>query len=122
MAVPGFVESLFGGVEANLKRVLVEAFRYALPNGRFGPPTHQSKSESFQAYYVESTTPASTGEFSIEHGMGRAPYLAMVVGSLESSGVVLNPVLEVSRPADGRRVYLRPHAGSTSAPFFLLLE
>jgi hypothetical protein len=121
MAVPGFVDSLLGGVEANLKRVLTEAFRYALPNNRFGPVENQTKSESFQAYYLVSTTASDTSEFSIVHGIGRIPYLAVPVLPLASSGVVL-PVLRVTRPADGQRVYLKCDAGSTSALFAILVE
>ena len=121
MATVGFVESLLGGVEANLKRVLTEAFRYALPNGRFGPVDHQTKSESFGAYYVVSTTASDTGEFSIVHGMGRAPYLAVPILPVNSSGFVL-PVVRVTRPADGQRVYLKADAVSTNAIFTLLLE
>jgi hypothetical protein len=121
MAVPAFIESLLGGVEANLKRVLTEAFRYALPNGRFGPVENQTKSESFSAYYQESTTPSDTSEFSIVHGMGRLPYLAVPVLRIDSSGAML-PVLRVTRPADGQRVYLKCDAGSTSMPFALLVE
>lgn len=121
MAVPGFVESLLGGVEANLKRVLTEAFRYALPNGRFGPVENQTKSESFGAYYQVSLTATDTGEFSIAHGMGRTPYLAVPVLPLDSSGGML-PVLRVTRPADGQRVYLKADAGSTNTAFVLLVE
>ena len=121
MAVPGFAESLIGGLPIDVKRALTEVLRYIIPNGRFGPVEHQTKSESFQAYYVNSTSDPSTGEFSIVHGMGRTPYLAVPVLSLESSGTTL-PVLRVSRPADGQRVYLRADAGSTNAPFSLLLE
>jgi hypothetical protein len=121
MAVSAFIESLLGGVEANLKRVLTEAFRYALPNGRFGPVENQTKSESFSAYYQESTTPSDTSEFSIVHGMGRLPYLAVPVLRIDSSGAML-PVLRVTRPADGQRVYLKCDAGSTSMPFALLVE
>jgi hypothetical protein len=121
MAVPAFIESLLGGVEANLKRVLTEAFRYALPNGRFGPVENQTKSESFQAYYMVSTTASDTGEFSIVHGMGRVPYLAIPVLPVDSSGTVL-PVLQTTRPADGQRLYFKAHAGSTGLPFALLVE
>lgn len=121
MASPGFIDSLLGGVEANLKRVLTEAFRYALMNGKFGPVDHQTKAESFAAYYVVSTTASDTGEFSVVHGLGRTPYLAVPILPLDSSVVKL-PVVAVSRPADGQRVYLKADAGSTNAVFALLLE
>lgn len=119
MASVGFVESLLGGVAADTKRVLLEAFRYVLPNGRFGPVEHQTKSESFQAYMLLSTTATSTGEFSILHGMGRAPYLVVPVIPLDQSGARLVP-LEVSRVADSQRIYFK--STSTSAPFAVLAE
>lgn len=121
MALPAFAEALFGGLESATKRVLTEFVRYALPNGRFGPIEHQTKSESFQAYYVISTTASDTGEFSVVHGMGRAPYLTVPVMPLDSTGVML-PVLRVTRAADNQRAYFKADAGSTNAVFALLLE
>lgn len=121
MAVSGYLESLLGGLPADVKRVLTEAFRYVLPNGRFGPIEHQTKSESFQAYYVTSTTATSTSEFSIVHGMGRTPYLAVRLLDVGSSNTG-DPVLRVPRPADAQRVYLKADAGSTNMVFSLLLE
>lgn len=120
MAVPGFVESLLGGVEADLKRVLVEAFRYVLPNGRFGPIAHQTKLESFQAYYSTATTNSTANdEFSIVHGMGRTPYFCQPVVPLDTPGAKLVR-LEVSRAADGQRVYLK--SPEASAPIAVILE
>ena len=120
MAVPGLVESLLGGVAPDLKRALVEVFRYVLPTGRFGPVEHQTKLESFQAYYANSTTSSTANdEFSIVHGLGRTPYLAQQVLSLESSGGQFVR-LTVSRPADSQRVYLR--SPEVSAPIAVILE
>lgn len=121
MASFGFVESLLGGLEATIKRPLLEAFRYVVSNGRFGPAAHQTKSESFQAYYLESTSADSTSEFSILHGMGRTPYLAVPVLPLDLVGARTIP-LEVTRAADAQRVYVKTEAGSTSAPFVMLVE
>ena len=121
MAASGFAESLLGGIEPGLKRVLTELVRYVLPNSRFGPVDHQTKSESFQAYYVNSTTATSTGEFNVVHGMGRTPYVALLAMDLGSSATAF-PVIRNARPADGQRVYLRADAGSTNTPFTLLLE
>ena len=122
MGVPGYVESLLGGVEAGLKRVLSEAFRYALMDNRFGPVDHQVKAESFSGYTLLSTT-AATGneEFSVIHGMGRTPFRIMqVAGVSESSGDRLGVTLTVSRPADSHRLYFR--SASTSVPFALYVE
>lgn len=120
MAVEGYVKALLGGVDATLKRVLQEAFRYVVENGRFGPPEHQTKSESFLAYYVESTTPSTANtEFSIQHGMGKTPYLAIPLIPLGSSGYELRNFV-VTRPADNQRVYFR--TGATNTKVFFLLE
>ena len=121
MAVPGYAEALLGGLSQDVKRVLTELVRYVLPNGRFGPAdAHQTKSESFQAYWMLSTTASTANEeFSIIHGMGRTPYLAVPVMDLVSSGGQSVP-LTVSRPADSQRLYLR--SASTSVPFVLLVE
>lgn len=121
MAQIGFVTSLLGGLDAGLKRALTEIFQYILPNNRFGPVAHQTKSESFQAFYVNSTTAASTSEFSILHGIGRTPYVAVPVIPLDQVGAK-TVLLTVSRAADAQRVYLKADAGSTNAPFSLLLE
>lgn len=121
MSSPGYVESLIGGLEATTKRALVEAFRYILPNSRYGPVEHQTKAENFQGYYAVSTSGTSTGEFSFTHGLGRVPYLALPVLPLDLVGARLIP-LTVTRAADGQRVYLKTEAGSTAAPFALYLE
>lgn len=121
MAVPGYAEALLGGLPGDVKRVLTEVFRYIVPNGRFGPVEHQTKSESFQAYYLNSTTPSDTSEFSVVHGLGRTPYSLVPVLSLESSAVHLVR-LTVTRPADGQRIYLKTDAGSTNRAFSVLVE
>lgn len=121
MASIGFVESLIGGLAADVKRPLLEAFRYILPNARFGPVEHQAKAESFQGYYLSSTSATSTSEFSVVHGLGRTPYLCVPVLPLDLVGARTIP-LTVTRAADGSRVYLKTEAGSTSAPFSIYVE
>ena len=121
MAIPGFVDALLGGLDANTKRALQEVFRYVLPNGRFGPVEHQGKTENFQGYYLSSTTSDSTSEFSVVHGLGRSPYLVMPVLPLDVIGARTVP-LTVTRAADANRVYLKTEAGSTSAAFAVYLE
>lgn len=120
MAVPGFAESLFGGLDATVKKVLTEFVRYALPNNRFGPVDHQTKSESFTAYYVNSTTSSTANdEFSILHGMGTTPYLFTQVVPLNVVGAK-QVRLTVTRAADSQRIYLS--SPDTNAPISLLLE
>ena len=120
MALEGYVLSLLGGFPADAKKSLTEIFRYVLPNGRFGPASHQAKTESFQAVYVSSTTSATANEeFSVLHGLGRAPYLVVPTLPLDVVGGALVR-LQVTRAADAARVYLR--SPDTSAVVMLYLE
>lgn len=120
MATEGYVLSLLGGLEDKTKRALTEVFRYVLPNTKFGPVSHQEKSESFQSYYLVSTTASTANdEFSIVHGMGRTPYLAVPVLPMDVVGAK-TVRLEVSRAADAQRIYLK--SPETSAPIVLLVE
>lgn len=100
---------------------MTEVFRALVPFLRFGPVEHQQKAENFASYAIVSTTATSTGEFSVAHGLGRAPYRAMPVLDLNSSGMSLVSVY-VSRPADASRIYLKADAGSTGKVFALQIE
>ena len=120
MATSQLAESLLGGLEPDTKRVLTEVFRYLVPNGRFGPVSHQLKSENFQGYYVTSTTHTTADtEFSVVHGLGRTPYLAIPVLAMDQVNSRVVP-LQVSRAADGARIYLK--SASTNAVINLYLE
>ena len=121
MASLGGLEALIGSLPADTKRVLTELLRAFVPFLRFGPAEHQAKAENFASYVVVSTTATSTSEFSILHGMGRAPYRAMPVVDLNSSGMEIVP-LRVTRPADASRIYLKTSAGSTNVVFALQIE
>ena len=121
MASLGAIDAELGGLEPTLKRALMAVFRYLVPNLQFGPVDHQTKSLNHQAWFLTSTTATSTSEFSIVHGLGRTPYLAIPVLALGSSATGLIP-LEVTRPADTQRVYLKTTANSTGKVFSLLVE
>lgn len=119
MAGTGYVDALLQGLPSDIRRTLMEVFRYVVPNTRFGPVEDRAKSESFQAYFFAATTAASTGEFSIQHGMSRVPYLAVPMLPLDVVGAQTVP-LEVTRVADSQRIYLK--STSTSAAFNLYVE
>ena len=121
MASIGGLEALIGSLPPDTKRVFTEVLRALVPFLRFGPVTHQTKAENFTSWTIVSTTATSTSEFSILHGLGRAPYRAMPVLDLNSSGMELIP-LRVTRPADASRIYLKTSAGSTGAVFCLQIE
>ena len=120
MAGLGGAEAELGALPSDLKRVFTGLLRYFLPNLRFGP-MDVAKAENFAAYKLTSTAAASTGEFSIQHGMGRVPYLILPVLDVTAVGSRTIP-LTVTRAADNSRLYLKTEAGSTSAVFQLIVE
>ena len=77
------------------------------------------KATNFKLYHTSSTTAASTGLFTLAHGMETTPYLAIPVLDLSQPGATLSPV-EVVRAADGARIYLK--STSTGARVSFLLE
>lgn len=121
MAALGGLESIIGGLPADMRRVMTELLRAFAPFLRYGPVEHQQKAENFASYVIVSTTATSTGEFSVAHGLGRAPYRAMPALDLNSSGMHMVP-LTVTRPADASRIYLKTEAGSTNVVFALQVE
>jgi hypothetical protein len=120
MASPSYVESLFGPLPADQRSVWKRVWDYVLNGLQFGPVSHQSRATNFQAYWLTGTTHETANmEFSIEHGLGRTPYLAIPVLPLDSVGAQAVGLV-VTRSADAYRVYLR--SASTSAAVALLVE
>jgi hypothetical protein len=117
----GGLEALIGSLPADTKRVMQELLRAMVPFLRFGVVEHQMKAENFAGFTLVSTTASDTGEFTVAHGMGRAPFRLMPSLDLNSSGMELVNV-RVSRPADASRIYLKAIAGSTNKVFSLYLE
>ncbi len=77
------------------------------------------KATNFRLYHQPSTTAASTGLFTIQHGMESVPHLAIPVLDLSQPGATLVPV-EVVRAADRTRIYLR--STSTNSKISFLVE
>lgn len=118
MADLGLVEAEFGGTEPRLKQSLVSAFRYVLGNLSFGAVEHQTRAKNFQAYWLTGTTSSNANEeFSIVHGLSRAPSFVFPALPLDQIGSQMVP-LTVSRAADTQRVYLK--SSSTSAVIAVL--
>lgn len=120
MATPEYVIAQLGVIQPDLKRVFGDVFRYVLANLRLGRIAHQTRAENVQAYFLTGTTPSvADTEFSIEHGLGTAPYTLLPVLDLQTVGSQLVP-LTVTRAADGNRIYLSSSA--TDAPIAVLIE
>jgi hypothetical protein len=116
----GYVKSVLRQIpDETTRRALDTVMTHLLGNIRIGVPEHHSRAVNLQSYFQTSTTAASTGEFSIAHGLPAAPRLGIAVLDLSQPGAKLVP-LEVSRAADAQRIYLK--STSTSAPMWLLVE
>lgn len=118
--MPGYIETLAGGLESATKKALIGIFNYVLKELRWGRPGHQVFAENLHAVFLQGTTPAvANQEFSIEHGLATTPYLLIPVLDLQtvSSSVIR---LTVARAPDVRRVYLK--SPDASAPFTILVE
>lgn len=120
MATASYVESLVGPLPPEQRQVFKRVFDYVLNNLRLGPVEHQVRAENLQAYYLTSTTSTTANtEFSIAHGLGRTPYVAVPVLPLDAVGAQIVPLV-VTRAADTQRLYLR--SSSTNAVITLLVE
>lgn len=120
MAAGGYITTLLGGLTADSRRVLTRVFEYFVENNELGPIEHQTKLTNFKGYYVQSTTSSTADdEFSVQHGIGRTPYLLVPVLPLDDTTAKIVR-LQVSRPADAQRVYLR--SPEVSAPISLWIE
>lgn len=121
MADSGFIKSLARTIPDPATRTAFEqGFTYILNNMRLGVPEHQTRAVNSQQYWLQSTTASSTGGFDILHGItGTTPRYAIPVLELDRVGAQVVP-LEVTRAADGHRIYLK--STSTSAPITLLIE
>ena len=120
MAPLGSVEAEIGSLPPDIKRVFTNVLRLLVPFLRFGP-VDTAKCENFAGVNITSTTASDTNEFSVAHRLERAPYRLMPSINLNSSGTAL-VLVQVSRPADASRIYLKAEAGSTNKVFSLYVE
>lgn len=98
---------------------MVPAFEYVVDNWRFGLRADQERAENAQGYRFDGTTSSTANdEFTIHHGLGAVPYLILPILPLDSSGGTLVRV-EVSRPADVQRIYLRSPEVSKTVSFYV---
>jgi hypothetical protein len=118
----GILRGLCAGIpDPTTKRIITEICEELVGKGglTFGDPDHQRRATNHRLFFETSTTAASTGEFSIRHGLATAPTLAIPVLDLGQPGAQFVP-LTVTREADNQRVYLK--SGSTGARITLLVE
>lgn len=120
MADIAYIKSAFGSTPDAVKKAADQAFTYLLGNLTLGAPEDARRAKNFQWYWFSGTTSSvANQEFSIAHGLGRVPMVALPVIPLNQIGSQLVP-LTVSRAADVNRLYFK--SSSTSAAFMLLVE
>ncbi len=102
------------------KRVWYEVLRYAFKHVQLGVPADKTAASNFGGRYYKGITPSTpNAEFSIPHGLGVKPYLAMQVLPLDQVGAKLIR-LEVTRAADEQRAYFR--SPDANAVFYVYVE
>lgn len=122
MADLGFIESEIKALPVELRPTFLRIFRGFLKDIRFGHPTGSAADPmvNMAGGFFHGTTPATPGtEFTIAHGFGRVPYLAVPILRLDSVGSSIVS-LTVARAADDKRLYLT--STEASVPISLAVE
>lgn len=111
MAASGYVAQILNALDADVRKVLTQAFDYVMRENALGAAT---KAENFSWYRVEGVTSTSANtEFSVQHGMSGMPSKLIPFLDLTTVNAQL-PELTVTRAPDGRRIYLKsPSIGVT---------
>ena len=121
MARIEYVRNFLSGFDTALKTALNSIFEYVLGNLRLGRPTTtgNNRAENLQWYYYEARTHAvANTEFSIAHGLARAPYAVIPFLNPQLEGATL-PTLAIPRVADARRVYFSSPTTDVAFSFYL---
>ena len=119
MADIGTIDADLGSLDRETKKGLLSAFRYVLKNLSFGSPDERAAKNFRMSWLSATTSSVANTEFSVAHGMESTPMYVLPALPLNEVGARIVP-LEVTRAADGKRIYLK--SSSTSAPIKLLVE
>lgn len=121
MADLGFIETEIKSLPVEMRPTFLRIFRAFLKDIRYGHPTGDQPDPTLNmgGGFFHGTTPATPGdEFTIAHGFGRVPYLAVPILRLDSIGSSVVS-LTVSRDADDKRVYFTSTEASTPISVFI---
>lgn len=108
MADLGYLNSIVNTLPQEMRKPILDIVTAIVKDIRFGHPQGEQPDPmtNIGGGFFHGTTPATPGdEFSIEHGFGRIPYLALPVLRLDAVGSSVVPVT-VARAADVKRIYL----------------
>ena len=116
MAAPGYVAQILNALDADIRKVMTQAFDYVMREYSLGANT---KAENFAWYRIDGVTSTSANtEFSVVHGMSGAPAKLIPFLDLEVVNATL-PDLTVSRAPDARRIYLKSSVQGASFQAYL---
>jgi hypothetical protein len=122
MASASAIEKKLGALPVESRKIMIDVFRDFLKDIRYGHPTGDTADPmvNMAGGFFHGTTPSTPGdEFTIPHGFGRVPYLAIPVLRLDAVGSSIVS-LTVSRAADEKRIYLTSTVADT--PISLAIE
>lgn len=122
MASLAYIEREINSLPAEQRATFLRIFQSFMRDLRFGHPAGEQPDpcENFGAGFFSVVTATTPGhEFTIPHGFGRVPYLAMPVIPLDTVGASIVP-LTVSRVADDKRLYFTSTLGDV--PITLYVE
>jgi hypothetical protein len=124
MATSSYAKSFFGSLPADIKTAMHKFSEYvfdrSLEFGPVDPNETTSAATNFRGRWVKAVTSTSANtEFSVAHGLGKAPNVFWPIGNPRSVNSVV-PTLTVSRAADMSRLYLT--SPTTGAVVFLYVE
>lgn len=115
--------SKLSGLDAPIKKAFTTILTEQVPDTRFGHPTGDNASDAAKnfggAFFQGTTASVANTEFSITHGFGRVPYLAIPVLPLDQVNTRAVD-LKVTKAADNKRIYLS--SSVVSAAFTIYCE
>lgn len=117
----GFIESEIKSLPAELRPTFLRIFRIVAKDVRLGHPKGEQPDPALNmgGGFFHAVTPATPGdEFTIVHGFGRVPYLAVPILRLDAVGSSVVAVT-VSRAADDKRLYFTSTEASIPVSFFV---
>lgn len=121
MADLGDIESTIRTLPQPLRAPMNQIVRPLVKDMRFGHPKgmQPDPAQNFGGGFFAATTAATPGEeFTIAHGFGRTPYLAIPVLPLDQVNAS-TVQLTVSRVADDKRVYFTSTEASVSFTVYI---
>lgn len=122
MADRDFIIGKLNRLPVEMRPVFVEIFTEILSQMRLGHPKGEAPDPAlnFGGAFYDVTTHATPGsQFTISHGFGRVPYLALPILPLDVEGATIVPIT-VDRVADDKRLYLTSTVAS--APISIYVE